>query len=78
MTCFVIWHGRKKSFFKALAAANDGQVRQKLKYVSQLGAPGRSIVFKTRSRAERDHWVMNIGIEIERLQAGEEIRIVQT
>ena len=54
------------------------KARQKLRYVSRLGVPGRSIVFQTRSRAERDHWVMSIGMEIERLQVqgGEEIRVV--
>lgn len=36
--------------------------------VSRLGGPGRAVVFKCRSRAERDHWVMSIGVEIDRLQ----------
>lgn len=53
-----------------------GRTRQRLRYVSRLGVPGRSIVFKTRSRTERDHWVLSIGREIERLQAGEDIRVV--
>jgi len=78
MTCFVIWQARKRSFFKANEEGGGGKTRQRLRYVSQLGVPGRSIVFKTRSRAERDHWVMSIGMEIERLQQGEEIRIVPT
>ena len=34
------------------------------------------IVFRTRSRAERDHWVMSIGMEIERLSQSEDVRIV--
>lgn len=77
MTCFVIWQGRKKSFFRARAdVGGEGKTSQRLRYVSRLGVPGRSIVFKTRSRAERDHWVMNIGMEIERLQAPEEVRVV--
>lgn len=76
MTCFVIWQARKRSLFKALEDLGEDKTRQRLRYVSQLGVPGRSIVFKTRSRAERDHWVMNIGMEIERLQQGEEIRVV--
>ena len=76
MTCFVIWQARKRSFFKALEDQGEGKTRQRLRYVSQLGVPGRSIVFKTRSRAERDHWVLSIGMEIERLQQGEEIRVV--
>lgn len=76
MTCFVIWQARKRSFFKSNEDDVGGKTRQRLRYVSQLGVPGRSVVFKTRSRAERDHWVMSIGMEIERLQQGEEIRIV--
>ena len=74
MTCFVIWHGKRKSFFMANA---EGKARQKLRYVSRLGVSGRSIAFKTRSRAERDHWVMSIGMEIERLHQAEEVRFVQ-
>ena len=75
MTCFVIWHGRRKSFFRASEDTGKGAKRQRLRYVSRLGVPGRSIVFKTRSRAERDHWVLSIGMEIDRLQTREEIRV---
>lgn len=67
----------------------DGQVKTgaraktktKLTRVSQLGVTGRSVVFKARSRAERDHWVLAVQVEIERLAArealekGEEIRL---
>ena len=76
MTCFVIWQPQTKSFFKASEEQDSGKTRQRLRYVSRLGVPGRSIVFKTRSRAERDHWVMSIGMEIDRLQGGEDIRVV--
>ena len=75
-TCFVIWHGKKRSFFKANEAEEGGKTRQRLRYVSRLGVTGRSIVFKTRSRAERDQWVLSIGMEIERLQQAEEFRLV--
>ena len=75
-TCFVIWHNTKKSFFMADAKSGEGNMKRRLRYVSRLGVLGRSIVFKTRSRAERDHWVMSIGMEIERLQQAEEIRVV--
>ena len=34
------------------------------------------MVFRTRSRAERDHWVMSISMEIERLQQAEDIRVI--
>lgn len=54
-----------------------GKTKTKLTRVSQLGATGRSVVFKARSRAERDHWVLAIQVEIERLAAQEEeIRLV--
>ena len=80
MTCFVIWQVTKKSFFKAASdeidEASGKTTRQRLRYVSRLGVPGRSMVFKARSRAERDHWVMSVGMEIERLQQGEEVRVV--
>lgn len=68
----------KKSFFMATTDSDigKGKTRNRLRYVSRLGVPGRSVVFKARSRAERDHWVMNIGMEIERLQQAEEIRVV--
>ena len=77
MTCFVVWQGRKKSFFKASEEREEGgNTRQRLRYVSRLGVPGRSIVFRTRSRAERDHWVLSIGMELERLQQAENVRVV--
>lgn len=55
------------------------RAKQRIKKVSQLGTKGRSIVFRARSRAERDHWVMGITTEIEKLQSedGEgEVRLV--
>ena len=75
MTCFVLWHTSRRSFFRTNEEQDGGGTRQKLKTVSRLGVPGKSMVFKTRSRAERDHWVMAIGLEIERLQQEEEIRL---
>ena len=76
MTCFVIWQNKKKSFFRADGHDGQGKRRRSIKQVSQLGKEGKSMVFKTRSRAERDHWVLSIGLEIERLQQAEEFRIV--
>ncbi|KAK5716274.1 hypothetical protein LTR17_016463 [Elasticomyces elasticus] len=58
------------------------KTKSKLTRVSQLGTTGRSVVFKARSRAERDHWVMALQVEIERLgfeeaaEKGEEVRLV--
>ncbi|KAK4553686.1 hypothetical protein LTR86_009184 [Recurvomyces mirabilis] len=58
------------------------KTKEKLTRVSQLGTTGRSVVFKARSRAERDHWVMGIQVEIERLAAreaeegGSDVRLV--
>ena len=54
-----------------------GRTKTKLTRVSQLGTTGRSVVFKARSRAERDHWVLAIQVELERLAAlNEEVRLV--
>ena len=75
-TCFVLWHSRTKSFFKASEGEDEGRTRQRLRRVSRLGVTGRAVVFKTRSRAERDHWVMSIGTEIDKLQQDEDIRII--
>lgn len=80
MTCFVIWQGLRKSFFRARGdkqggGGGGGGTQARLKQVSTLGVPGRSIVFKCRSRAERDHWVMNVGMEIDRLQRGDDVRL---
>ncbi|KAK5138590.1 hypothetical protein LTR08_000178 [Meristemomyces frigidus] len=97
MTTFVIWHAKSKSWFRSSQFVDDvkmqqdseerdqrrgaGKTRTTLTRVSQLGTTGRSVVFKARSRAERDHWVMGIQVEIERLAAeelaqGGEVRLV--
>lgn len=74
MTTFVIWHGKAKSWFRAEEGAGGGEQerkegkRTKLKRVAKLGSKGRSVVFRARSRAERDHWVLAIQNEIERVQ----------
>ena len=72
MTSFVLWHGMKRSFVRSFSA--DGQ-RSHLKRVTALGQNGKGIVFKCRSRQERDIWVMALGMEIERLHAVDEIRV---
>ena len=89
MTTFVIWHGRRTSWFRSeeeeeVEVNELGQPQQRekasrrsrLKKVSALGVEGRSAVFKCRSRAERDRWVMAIGAEIERLSTQVEVRVV--
>ncbi|KAF1936921.1 meiotically up-regulated gene 56 protein [Clathrospora elynae] len=74
MTTFVIWHGKSKSWFRAEEGAGGGEQKRnegkttKLKRVAKLGSKGRSVVFRARSRAERDHWVLAIQNEIERVQ----------
>jgi hypothetical protein len=82
MTCFVVWMNRKKGWFRtsgtddapsnATGSGTDngkpgGRTRARLKRVGQLGVPGRGMVFKCRSRAERDHWVLSVASEIERV-----------
>jgi hypothetical protein len=93
MTSFVVWHNPKKSFFRSSLSSSSsashgddertqGGLRKRttLKQVSQLGKEGKAMIFKARSRAERDLWVMAIAGEIERLQehAGDEYRLVDT
>ena len=79
MTCFVVWHVRRKNLFRASVRNDQGKMMQKLKYVSSLGKTGRAMVFKCRSRAERDRWVMSLNLEAERLAedaGGADIRVV--
>ncbi|KAI9793256.1 MAG: hypothetical protein M1816_000677 [Peltula sp. TS41687] len=78
MTTFVIWRSTRKSYFRSNEDQLDGSKRFRLRQVSRLGVPGRSIVLKARSRAERDNWVMSIATEIERLQQPEEFRVVSS
>ncbi|KAK6346878.1 hypothetical protein TWF696_006983 [Orbilia brochopaga] len=70
MTCFVVWHGAKRTSIKS---KDDEGKRGKVKRVTALGSTGKSMVFKARSRQERDLWVMAIGVEIERLHTTDEI-----
>lgn len=84
MMCFAIWQGQRKGWFRSSQDVDDvkegqkvrGKGRQKIKRVGQLGVPGRSVVFRARSRAERDHWVLAIATEIERLGTQEDVRVV--
>lgn len=82
MTCFVVWMNKRKGWFRTAAKSeisfpggSKGSTRARLKRVHQLGVPGRGMVFKCRSRAERDHWVLSVASEIERIvqREGEEL-----
>ncbi|KAL7272671.1 hypothetical protein RUND412_004516 [Rhizina undulata] len=75
MTCFVIWHGMRRGVFKT----KDEEGRTVKHRVTQLGQPGKAVVFKARSRLERDTWVMSIAMEIERLNTGvvEDIKVTE-
>ncbi|KAL4921986.1 Pleckstrin homology domain-containing protein [Aspergillus aurantiobrunneus] len=77
---FVIWQPLRKGFFRATERGERGRTRQTLKSVSKLGAHGRTIVFKARSRVEKDRWVLSISSEIDRLQEGrmEEVRLTSS
>ena len=98
MTTFVIWQSGSKAWFRSSASVDDARdaevgknvqkdgkrakAKTQLKRVSALGAKGRSVVLKARSRAERDQWVMALQVEIERLagdeeREGEGVRIVE-
>lgn len=86
MTTFVVWHGKSKSWFRAEEGAGEGEQerkqgrRTKLKRVAKLGSKGRGVVFRARSRAERDHWVLAIQSEIEKVQgrSNEDFRIQES
>ncbi|KAI2685470.1 hypothetical protein LCP963914a_4797 [Penicillium roqueforti] len=75
---FVIWQPLSKSYFRAQEIGEEGKAKRSLRHVSTLGKHGRTIVFKTRSRVEKDRWVMSISSEIDRLQEEkhEDIRLV--
>jgi hypothetical protein len=76
MTCFVLWRPKGWSWFRGAGAAGKGQSLIKLRRVSALGKKGNRVVFRARSRAERDLWVVAITAEIERLRKEDEFRIV--
>lgn len=80
MTCFVVWRSTKKGWFRTTAekekdeqSGKEGGRRARIKRVAQLGVPGRGMVFKCRSRAERDHWVLSVASEIERIVEEDEV-----
>ncbi|QDS71171.1 hypothetical protein FKW77_010106 [Venturia effusa] len=88
MSCFVIWRPLNKGWFRSPKMDKDGESSEssgiegsgkkaRLKRVSQLGTTGRSVVFKARSRVERDRWVLAIATEIERLGGGEDFRLTE-
>jgi hypothetical protein len=75
MCCFVLWRPLNKGWFRK--PGGDGEEKgTRLKRVTKLGATGRTSVFRARSRAERDHWVLALAAEIERVKAAEDVRIV--
>lgn len=76
-TCFVIWHATRKALFRGESSEKGKAKRRRWRQVSALGVPGRTIVFKARSRTERDMWVLAIATEIDRLQQQEDLRIVE-
>jgi hypothetical protein len=77
-TCFVIWYTARKSLFRGEEVQQQRRVRSRWRQVSALGVLGRSIVFKARSRVERDMWVLAIETEIDRQQQQEDMRIVSS
>jgi hypothetical protein len=70
VTCFVIWRNTRRGWFRTQGESSSQQKedgkRARIRRVARLGVPGRGMVFKCRSRAERDHWVLSISAEIER------------
>ena len=79
MCCFVLWRPLNKGWFRSPSLTEEGKTKERgirLKRVTKLGATGRSSVFRARSRAERDHWVLALAGEIERVKGEEDVRIV--
>lgn len=74
MTCFVLWKPAGKSWYRD--QASDQGKRSRLRRVSTLGKKGNRIVFRARSRAERDRWVLALTAEIEK-QASDEAQQVR-
>lgn len=81
LRCFTLWFGKKRKIVgkdKAsekynLNTLNDDKPTKNIqknpglvKMVSKLGITGRSIVFMTRSRQEREIWVNRIFAEVDR------------
>lgn len=61
--CFVLWFGKKR-----IIQETDKKHTKEGKYVriaNRLGVSGTSMVFMTRSRQERDLWVLALNNEIE-------------
>ncbi|KKK15860.1 hypothetical protein ARAM_003882 [Aspergillus rambellii] len=77
---FVVWQPLRKNLFRAQDLGEKGKKRHTLKQVSKLGVHGRTIVFKARSRVEKDRWVLSIASEIDELQEGkpEEVRLTSS
>ncbi|CAN6603200.1 prospore membrane adapter protein Spo71p [Trichomonascus vanleenenianus] len=68
LRCFALWFGRKKVVSKPSKKDNRSQsAGGGLQRVTRLGVSGRSMVFLTRSRQERDMWVTALNIELGRL-----------
>jgi hypothetical protein len=87
MSCFALWRPGGKSWFRAPGTTSkkkegisgEERKRARLMRVSALGKKGNRMVFRARSRAERDLWVVSLATEIERVNAkegGEEIRLI--
>jgi hypothetical protein len=89
MTCFVLWRPSGKSWFLSkeeqasdggIKDGEDGEgtreaVKSRIKKVTKLGQKGNRMVFRARSRAERDHWVLALATEMERSVSKEDVRI---
>ena len=75
---FVVWQPLQRNYFRAEKANEQGETQQAIRPVTTLGAHGRTVVFKARSRMEKDRWVMSISAEIDRLQENRssEIRLL--
>lgn len=61
--CFTIWFGKKRNISKKAEEPNNPGI---IRLIRRLGITGKSMMFLTRSRQERDLWVSRIYAEIDR------------
>ncbi|CAG8606842.1 497_t:CDS:2 [Acaulospora morrowiae] len=67
---FVIWKGKRTSTLEFSGEKKSGLFGLDVKKKVKLDHPGKTWVFRARSRTEREEWVWALNVEIERLCDG--------
>lgn len=82
-TTFVIWQNNRKTVSHTEGKLRGDETEEGTEGYNRwtrlptLGVKGRSFVFQTRSRIDRDLWVLALQTEVDRLQEEEDVRIVE-